>query len=152
MDRVCLCLILHLARVENFSGSRYIFYRSNGSWYNWDRSKKICNEQFGYNLVSIESREERNFLNQIIQTNKSIEYFIGLRKDTSTGVWRFLSDNSTVNVSNRGHWPWAKGEPNNGNSKENCALMYRDYLNNFGRYNDIRCTLRKAEAGFICEF
>ena len=153
MDRVCLCSILHSVLVKkNFNGSSYIFYSSNGNWYNWDRSKKICKEQSGYDLVSIESREEWNFLNQIIQKEDTFEYFIGLRKDTSTGVWRWLSDNSTVNASSRGHWPWAKDEPNNENRECNCALMYRDYLNNFGRYNDVSCTSLLSRAGFICEF
>ena len=93
MDRVCLCSILNSDPVKNFSGSSYIFYRSNGNWYNWEKSRAIC-EQSGYNLVSIESREEWNFLNQTIQKENTIEYFIGLRKDKSTGVWRWLSDNS----------------------------------------------------------
>ena len=153
MNRVCLCSILHSAHVKNFSGSSYVFYRSNDNGYNWERSKTICNEQSGYNLVSIESREEWNFLNQTIQNENTTEYFIGLRKDPSTGVWRWLSDNSTVNASNKGHWPWAKHEPNDGNNKsgENCAQMYRNYSSNFGRYNDVRCNLSLAKAGFICE-
>ena len=151
MDRVCLCSILHSAPVKNFSGSSYIFYGSNGNWYDWERSKIIC-EQSGYNLVSIESREEWNFLNRTIQKENTIEYFIGLRKDTSTGVWRWLSDNSTVDASNKGDWPWARGEPNERNGELSCAEMYRDYLHNFGRYNDVRCTSPLFRAGFICEF
>ena len=150
MNRVCLCSILHSAHVKNFSGSSYVFYRSNDNGYNWERSKTICNEQSGYNLVSIESREEWNFLNRTIQKEDTIEYFIGLWKDTSTGVWRWLSDNSTVNASNKGHWPWAARQPNG--KDENCAQMYRDYLDNFGRYNDVSCTSRLSQAGFICEF
>ena len=148
MNRVCLCWILHSVPVKNFSCSSYVFYRSNGNGYNWERSKTIC-EQSGYNLVSIESREEWNFLNRTIQKEDTIEYFIGLWKDTSTGVWRWLSDNSTVNASIKGDWPWAKDEPNN--KDENCAQMYRCYREDFGRYNDIGCTESKAEAGFICE-
>ena len=149
MDRVCLCSILHSALVKNFSGSSYIFYRSNGNWYNWETSKTIC-EQSGYNLVSIESREEWNFLNQTIEKENTTEYFIGLRKDTSTGVWRWLSDDSIVNASNKGDWPWAKGQPSNGNFKEDCALMYRDYRKDYGLYNDVSCTSPESKAGFIC--
>ena len=151
MDRVCLCSILHSATVKkNFNGSSYIFYRSNGYWYNWKRSKKIC-EQSGYNLVSIESREEWNFLNRTIHKESTTEYFIGLWKDTSTGVWRWLSDNSTVDASNQGVWPWATGQPSKGNTEENCAQMYGNFSNNFGRYNDVPCTFSTNRAGFICE-
>ena len=150
MNRVCLCSILHSVPVKNFSGSSYIFYRNNGNQYDWERSKAICNEQSGYNLVSIESREEWNFLKKTIQKEDTDEYFIGLRKDASTKVWRWLSDNSTVNASNKGHWPWARGEPNG--KDDNCAQMYRDYLNYFGLYNDVGCSETLPLAGFICEF
>ena len=152
MDRVCLCSMLHSAPVKNFNGSSYIFYGITGEGYNWDGSKKICNEQSGSNLVSIESPEEWNFLKQTIQKQNTTEYFIGLRKDTSTGVWRWLSDNSTVNASNQGDWPWAAGQPSNINDEENCAQMYRNYSNNFGRYNDVRCSIFIPRTGFICEF
>ena len=152
MDRVCLCLILHSAPVKNFSGSSYIFYRSNGNWYDWYESKKICNEQSGYSLVSIESREEWNLLKQTIQKENTTEYFIGLRKDPSTGVWRWLSDNSTVNASNKGDWPWARGEPSDENGELSCAQMYGNFRNEFGRYNDVRCSSPIPQAGFICEF
>ena len=151
MGRVCLCSILHSAPLKkNFNGSSYIFYGSNGNEYNWYGSKKICNEQSGYNLVSIESREEWNFLNRAIQKEDTIEYFIGLRKDASAGVWRWLSDNSTVNASSKGNWPWAIDEPNGEN--ENCAEMYRYYRRHYGRYNDVRCSIPLRHAGFICEF
>ena len=112
--------------MKNFSGSSYIFYGSNGNWYDWERSKTIC-EQSGYNLVSIESREEWNFLNRTIQKEDTI-----------------------VNASSKGHWPWAIDEPNGEN--ENCAQMYRDYLDSFGRYNDVGCSEPLRHAGFICEF
>ena len=136
--------------MKNFSGSSYIFYGSNGNWYDWERSKAIC-EQSGYNLVSIESLEEWNFLNQTIQKENTTEYFIGLWKDTSTGVWRWLSDNSTVDASNEGVWPWATGEPSKGHTEENCAQMYGNLSNNFGRYNNVPCTFFIKNAGFICE-
>ena len=150
MNRVCLCSILHSVPVKNFSGSSYIFYGSNGNWYNWERSKTICNEQSGYNLVSIESREEWNFLNRTIQKENTTEYFIGLWKDTSTGVWRWLSDNSIVDASSKGHWPWAIDEPSGEN--ENCAEIYRYYRRHYGRYNDVKCSEPLRHAGFICEF
>ena len=151
MDRVCLCSVLHSAPVKNFSGSSYIFYSSEGNRYGWDESKRGC-EQSGYNLVSIESYEEWNFLKKTIQNETTIQYFIGLRKDTSTGVWRWLSDSSTLNVSGKKNWPWATGEPNNENGRENCAQMYKDYRSDFGLYNDVSCTPTNDKAGFICEF
>ena len=152
MDRVCLCSIVHSAPVESFNGSSYIFYGNiSGKSYRWDGSKKLC-EQSGSNLVSIESRAEWEFLRKTIQNESTIQYFIGLRKDKSTGEWRWLSDNSTVSASNEGDWPWATREPNGKNGAENCAQMYKDYLKDFGRYNDVSCTSTDAKSGFICEF
>ena len=154
MDRVCLCSILHSAPVKkNFNGSSYIFYGNViGKSYKWVGSKKNC-EQSGSNLVSIESRAEWEFLKKIILKENTIEYFVGLRKDKPTGVWRWLSDNSTVNASSEGRWPWAVGEPSNRRNthEENCAQMYGKYEDNYGRYNDVSCTSPNARAGFICE-
>ena len=149
MDRVCLCWILHSAPVKNFNGSSYIFYGSGDKGYNWDESKKSC-EQSGYNLVSIESHEEWDFLSRTIRKENTFEYFIGLWKDTSIGVWRWLSDNSTMNASSTEQWPWSIDEPSGDN--ENCAQMYRHYRNYYGRYNDVKCSVPLARAGFICEF
>ncbi|PFX12143.1 CD209 antigen-like protein E, partial [Stylophora pistillata] len=135
--------------LRSYADSSYIFYGSNGTLYSWDKSRTSC-ESSGCNLVSIESREEWKFLKETMQNNGTSEYFIGLRKDTSTGEWRWLSDNSTVNASSKGKWlPWAAGEPNN-QGGENCAEMY-NYENNFGCYNDLRCDVPKKGVGFICE-
>ncbi|PFX16639.1 C-type lectin domain family 4 member D [Stylophora pistillata] len=139
----------HIGDLKNCSGSRYTFNQSNGNGYSWSESEKIC-ERFGYHLVSIENREEWNFLNQTIQTMNTEEYFIGLRKD-ATGIWRWLSDNSTVDLSEKGKWPWAKDEPNDGELKENCALMYQYYRKRYGGYNDVDCSISNIRAGFICE-
>ena len=106
----------------------------------------------GYDLVSIESREEWNFLKQYIQTLRAGEYFIGLKKDVTSGEWRWISDNSKVDASTKGAWPWAKDEPSNDQKvPENCVVMYKDYRSNYGRYSDVRCEIRTKEAGYICE-
>ena len=77
---------------------------------------------------------------------KTGEYFIGLRKDGNSGEWRWISDNSKVNAS-KGTFPWAKSEPN---GDGDCAVMYKDYRNDHGEYNDLTCTKRYQD-GYICE-
>jgi len=74
------------------------------------------------------------------------EYFIGLRKDSDYGEWRWISDNSTVNAT-RGKFPWATNEPN---GDGNCAVMYKNYNENYGTFNDLHCRYRLV-AGYICE-
>ena len=61
--------------------------------------------------------------------------------------WRWLSDNSTVNVSIKGAWPWAPGEPGIRNL-ENCGQMYKTYGGS-GQYNDIPCGIGLILAGYI---
>ena len=68
---------------------------------------------------------------------KTGEYFIGLKKDSESGEWRWISDNSKVDAIKReGKFPWAGGEPSGGG---NCAVMYKDYGGNIGKYNDLKC-------------
>lgn len=77
---------------------------------------------------------------------ETTEYFIGLRKDSKSGQWRWISDNSIVNAS-KGTFPWAKREPM---GDGDCAVMYKDYLDDFGEYNDLSCT-KERRHGRICE-
>ena len=74
------------------------------------------------------------------------EYFIGLKKDSESEEWRWISDNSKVDtIKGKGKFPWATGEPS---GDGNCAVMYKDYAGNIGKYNDLNCAHQKAH---ICE-
>ena len=77
---------------------------------------------------------------------RAAEYFIGLRKDGKSGEWRWISDNSKVNAT-RGTFAWAKYEPS---GDGDCAVMYKDYSQDYGEYSDFRCTGVKW-IGYICE-
>ena len=74
------------------------------------------------------------------------EYFIGLKKDSESEEWRWISDNSKLDATKgKGKFPWARGEPS---GDGNCAVMYKDYAGNIGKYNDLNCAHQKAH---ICE-
>jgi len=75
------------------------------------------------------------------------EYFIGLRKDSESGEWRWISDNSTVNAT-KGEFPWVTNQPSGGG---NCAVMYKNYRGNIGTYDDLSCKTRYEKRGYICE-
>ena len=81
-----------------------------------------------------------------IQRMETPEYYIGLKKESNSGEWRWLSDNSKVNAT-RGKFPWAIGEPS---GDGNCVVMYRNYRRYYGLFNDLRCTT-KTPLGYICE-
>ena len=77
----------------------------------WEESKNLC-EQNGSKLVSMERlRAELNFLenqSEALKMNTS-EYYIGLRRKDQKWIW--VSDNSALEITKRGHFPWASGEP-----------------------------------------
>ena len=75
------------------------------------------------------------------------EYFIGLRKDSKSEEWRWISDNSKVNATRGlGEFPWATDEPN---GDGNCAVMYKNYRKDKGEFNDLPCFEKRR--GHICE-
>ena len=65
---------------------------------NWEESRRHCKET-GSDLVSIESAKEWIFLKNTIQSMKTVQYFIGLKKDSKSGEWRWISDYSKVNAT-----------------------------------------------------
>jgi len=75
------------------------------------------------------------------------EYFIGLKKDSESGEWRWISDNSKVDAT-RGEFLWATNQPN---GDGNCTAMFKNYQGNIGKYNDLLCTRRYRRPGYICE-
>ena len=111
---------------------------------NWAKSRKLCQETARGDLVSIESDEEWTFLkNTILNLTKATEYFIGLEKGVQSREWRWLSNKSAMNTSQK---RWSRGEPS---GDGNCAVMLRDHLKKYGTYNDVPCL--KQRSGYICE-
>ena len=113
----------------------------------WEESKNLC-EQSGSKLVSTERlRAELNFLEKEALKMDTTEYYIGLRNDGQKWIW--VSDNSTLEETRQGHFPWASTEPS-GNG--NCVKMWRQnkspwtYL-----YDDIECRVSEFNIGYICE-
>ena len=127
-----------------FNCCSYTFH--NKSWITWEESNKMC-EQSGSKLVSMEHlRAELTFLKNYLETleTKTTEYYIGLRKDDQKWIW--ISDNSTLNKTEKGKFPWAPGQPNKDGS---CSKMWLDegtYV-----YDDIVCNQKNYNMGYICE-
>lgn len=150
VGKICLCYSfsdsIRLAKGEQhfvFGNSKYTFHGNSTGKLNWEESNKHCKET-GSQLVSIESEKEWKFLNETIQSMATSEYFIGLKNDSESEGWRWISDNSTVNAT-EGEFPWAKRQPS---GDGNCAIMYKDFAGNFGKFNDLDCAHQKP---YICE-
>ena len=115
----------------------------------WEESKNLC-EQNGSKLVSMERlRAELNFLenqSEALKMNTS-EYYIGLRRKDQKWIW--VSDNSASEITKRGHFPWASGEPQ-GNG--NCVKIWRQKTNPWTYvYDNVKCTVYTTNIGYICE-
>ena len=128
-----------------FDNSSYTFHKSSANKLNWRESRLYCKDT-GSDLVTIESKQEWGFLKDTIQRMETAEYNIGLTKDRKSGEWKWISDNSKVNAT-RGKFPWAKDEPD---GYGNCAVMYKNYRQDYGLYNALSCT-EKRHHGYICE-
>jgi Secretion system C-terminal sorting domain/Lectin C-type domain len=87
------------------------YYISQASTNTWDAAQTIASNNGGF-LVSIETLAEGNFINGKIQNPAGIAYFIGAKKDASTGnVYKW------VNGQNISFTNWASGEPLTANSR-----------------------------------
>jgi len=150
IGKICLCYYIsdsiRLGKGEQhfvFGNSKYTFHRNSAGTLNWEESNKHCKET-GSQLVSIESKKEWEFLKNTIQSMATLEYFIGLKSDSESEEWRWISDDSKVNAI-KGEFPWAKGEPS---GDGNCAVMYKRFARHTGKFNDLDCGQKRPH---ICE-
>ena len=99
--------------------------------------------------MSIEEEEEQAFLKRITKSLKTVKYYIGLEQNEQN-VWRWLSNGKSVHAS-KGKHPWASNEPNGGYKKK-CATIYGNYVTRSdGLFDDMSCSYRAKDAGYICE-
>ena len=115
----------------------------------WEESKNLC-EQNGSKLVSMERlRAELSFLEKQSEALKmdTTEYYIGLRKNGQKWIW--VSDNSTLEETRKGRFPWPSSEPS-GNG--NCVKIWPQTKNPWTYvYDDVNCTVSTSNIGYICE-
>ena len=115
----------------------------------WEESKNLC-EQNGSKLVSMERlRAELNFLetqSEALKVN-TIEYYIGLRKNGQKWMW--VSDNSTLEETKRGQFPWHSSDPA---GSGNCVKMWLQKTSPWTYvYDNIKCGVYTSRIGYICE-
>ena len=87
-----------------------------------------------------------NLLEKAALEMDTTEYYIGLRKNGQKWMW--VSDNSTLEETKEGHFPWAPSEPN---KNGNCVKMWRQKTSPPYRYDDVKCRVRTSDIGYICE-
>ncbi|XP_036439375.1 CD209 antigen-like protein 2 isoform X3 [Colossoma macropomum] len=116
----------------------------NGSFYyiskeinTWNKSRSYCRER-GADLVIINSRGEQDFVDKLRNKNQA---WIGLTDQASEGVWKWVDDSALTT----GYW--FRGEPNDSNRNEDCAVSgYKE--DNASNWADSSCENKKL---WICE-
>ena len=112
---------------------------------NWLWNRETCQSQGG-DLVSIETEEEWNFINDQIQRRNSMNYrtyewSIGLRKKAGNWTW--------VNGRPLTICKWGQGEPR---GEYDAAFMYQRYsTGERGVFGSLNSTSWKYVLAYICE-
>ncbi|XP_045694688.1 E-selectin [Phyllostomus hastatus] len=102
----------------------------------FDDASAYCQEKYTH-LVAIQNQEEIKYLNDTFPYAPSY-YWIGIRKVKDQWVWIGTQKALTEEATN-----WAPGEPNNGQSNEDCVEIYIKRDKDVGKWNDERCSKKK---------
>ena len=123
--------------VENndicFENSCYTFTESGETW---TENRNNCQSKEG-DLVSIETDEEWQFINEEIQARAIVEWHIGLKKEQT--VWKWVNSQS-LTISK-----WQAGQPS---GDGNVAVMTKGSSSTKGLFKNLADQPHKA---FICE-
>ncbi|XP_077188676.1 P-selectin-like isoform X2 [Paroedura picta] len=102
----------------------------------WEEARTFC-QTFYTDLVAIQNQEEIQYLNKHIPRHKTY-YWIGIRKINN--VWIWVGTKKTLSKEAES---WAKGEPNNKRSNQDCVEIYIKRDSESGKWNDEPCTRKK---------
>ncbi|XP_066518026.1 C-type lectin domain family 4 member E-like isoform X2 [Hoplias malabaricus] len=120
------------------NGSSFYFF-SRGKE-TWEESRQNCSER-GADLVIINNKEEQMFL--IDQYNGST-FWIGLTDKEIENTWKWVDGQLLTEEF------WRKGEPNNADKRENCAVFTVEPVESDQKtWNDFPCFKLQ---NWVCEF
>ncbi|KAL6466870.1 hypothetical protein MHYP_G00246740 [Metynnis hypsauchen] len=125
-----------LSELEKVSKQEWICFNSNLYWIstekkNWAESREDCRGR-GADLLIIKNKEEQEF---ITRKFSGTEAWIGLTDSDTEGVWKWVNDSAMTT----GYW-W-KGEPNDFEGREDCAITnYKYALSNVSTWADYPCS------------
>lgn len=105
--------------------------------YSWEQARNYC-RTFFTDLVAIQNKEEIAYLNATLPFHRQY-YWIGIRKQG--GVWTWVGTNKALTKEAES---WARGEPNNRRSNQDCVEMYIKRQQEAGKWNDEPCSKKKT--------
>ena len=97
----------------------------------------LSNPMRSGHLASVENRQEQNFMLDYVNSVKGGGFWIGFTDQQSEGLYTWTDGTSSLFTF------WGRGEPNNNEGNQNCALLY---LN--GAWDDTECDSQKE---FMCK-
>lgn len=130
-----------------FNGHCYKMFDES---FSWDNAKKEC-EKIGGHLVTINSKEEQEFLVDMVKSSTKKNMWIGAYP--SNGNYRWITGEQFSYTN------WAPEEPNNVFDMQNAAMMYtQNATYPAGTWNDENENGRNwtgyylSDFGYICEW
>lgn len=127
---------------NEYKGHKYAVFDKG---LDWNAAKEYC-ESLGGHLATISSKEENEFIYELMTDSGYTSAYFGLTDEDEEGIWEWVNG-EPVEYTN-----WHKGEPNSENSNEDYAMFY--WKNTDGTWNDGDFGGRTNGGGtaFICEW
>jgi len=123
-----------------FAGNGHRYEVINKSM-TWTKAKEDCEKRGGY-LATITSKEEQEFIKDLIKKSKAASYWLGgYREDKD---WKWVTG-ETFSFTN-----WLPGQPDNTGGHENYLMCVKQ-----GQWNDnpnINSAYGNSSFGYICEW
>ena len=126
--------------VFSYNGKNYALFENGLSW---EEAQNYC-ESIGGHLVTINDKEEQDFISDMLSTASKKYYWLGGTKDEN-GNWNWVTGED-FDYTN---WEWS--EPNNSGGNENAIHLYRSNK----KWNDLISTggsYGVNNFGYICEW
>ncbi|KAM3668977.1 P-selectin-like isoform 1-T3 [Ammospiza maritima maritima] len=114
----------------------WTYHYSDQGDYTWEQARNFC-QTFFTDLVAIQNQQEIEYLNKSLPFHGRY-YWIGIRK--LGGIWTWVG---TGKVLSKEAENWARGEPNNRRSNQDCVEIYIQRPQQAGKWNDEPCNRKK---------
>ncbi|XP_050995359.1 P-selectin [Labeo rohita] len=108
----------------------------------WTTARQWCQKNYT-DMVAIQNQEEVEYLNQVLPFSQAY-YWIGIRK--IDGYWTWVGTNKRLDSEAAN---WAKDEPNNKGSGQDCVEIYIKRSRETAKWNDERCSKKKATVCYL---
>ncbi|XP_039549336.1 P-selectin isoform X2 [Pimephales promelas] len=133
----CLVLITGIFNVKAWT-----YHYNIDTDVDWIKARQWCQKNFT-DMVAIQNQAEVAYLNQTLPFHPTY-YWIGIRKIEGQWTWVGTKKHLVPEAAN-----WAKNEPNNQGTGEDCVEIYIKREKDTAKWNDERCSKKKAALCYL---